>query len=113
MKELNFKFGEHIRKLREELGISQEELGFRANMSQTYVGQIERGEKTPSLETIKKLADGFGVTLPFVVSDLDGEYEELGENVKVIQRVNAKMWIMNMQKLYDMDAMADMLNRYN
>ena len=49
-------FGDRIRNLRNERDWNQEELAHRANIHQTYVGQIERGEKSPTIETIEKIA---------------------------------------------------------
>lgn len=49
-------FGEAIRARRRELGLSQEDLGFKAELHRTYVSQLERGLKSPSLATIEQLA---------------------------------------------------------
>ena len=49
-------FGERLRGLRKEEELSQEEISKKAGLDRTYVGKIERGEKSPSLETIEKLA---------------------------------------------------------
>lgn len=49
-------FGKHLRRLREEKGWTQEELADRAGMHFTYVGQIERGVRNPSLINLYKLA---------------------------------------------------------
>ncbi len=49
-------FGRQITSLRQRLGISQEELGFRIGVHRTYVSQIERGIKSPTLGVILKLA---------------------------------------------------------
>jgi transcriptional regulator with XRE-family HTH domain len=49
-------FGEAIRARRQELGISQEDLGFEAELHRTYISQLERGLKSPSLATIEQLA---------------------------------------------------------
>jgi transcriptional regulator with XRE-family HTH domain len=45
-----------IRQHRERAGISQEELGYRANLHRTYVSMLERNQRCPSLTTIGKLA---------------------------------------------------------
>jgi transcriptional regulator with XRE-family HTH domain len=45
-----------VRLRRQELGLSQEELGFRAGVHRTYVSQLERGLKSPSLGVILKIA---------------------------------------------------------
>ncbi len=53
-------FGRQVSRLRGRLGISQEELGFRAGMHRTYISQIERGRKSPTLSVILKLARALG-----------------------------------------------------
>lgn len=50
-------FGLKVQKRRKELGISQEELAFRAGFHRTYIGMIERAERNITLSNIKKLAD--------------------------------------------------------
>ncbi len=52
-------FGENVRKIRREKGLSQEELAFKANLHRTYIGMIERAEKNITLINIKKIADAF------------------------------------------------------
>ena len=42
---------------REKLGISQEELAHRAGLHRTYISDIERGARNPSLKTLSRLAD--------------------------------------------------------
>lgn len=53
--------GKRIRELRKEMGISQEELGFRANLHRTYIGSIERGEQNISIDNIHKIAKALKV----------------------------------------------------
>ena len=50
-----------IRNIRMELGFSQEELAFRADINRTFLSKVERGEKLPSHFTWYKLADALGV----------------------------------------------------
>lgn len=50
------KFGERIRSLRKEAGLSQEELADAAGLHRTYIGAIERGERNISLINIVQLA---------------------------------------------------------
>jgi len=56
-------FGERIRKLRKKAKISQEKLGEKAKLHPTYIGMVERGEKSPTLDTIVKLAKALDVSL--------------------------------------------------
>ncbi len=57
MEPLNAAFGQILSKLRKANGISQEDLADRANLHRTYVSQLERGLKSPSLKAIKALAE--------------------------------------------------------
>ena len=57
------RFGERVRKLRQSKGLSQEDLAFKAGMHRTYLGGIERGERNPSLRNIAAIAKALGVTL--------------------------------------------------
>lgn len=53
-------FGQVLRELRKARGISQEELAFRSGYHFTYIGQLERGKKSPSLRAITRLAAALG-----------------------------------------------------
>jgi len=55
--------GLSIRGLREKANISQEALGQIAGLHRTYIGAIERGERNPSVLSLKKIADALNVTL--------------------------------------------------
>ena len=52
----NRAFGEAVRESRVALGLSQEDLGFEAEMDRTYVSGIERGVRNPTVRTIARLA---------------------------------------------------------
>ena len=57
---IRLNFGERVRKTRQALGISQEELAFRSGLHRTYVGSVERGERNLSLENIFVFAKSLG-----------------------------------------------------
>jgi transcriptional regulator with XRE-family HTH domain len=57
------RLGLKIRRLREKANISQEALGQIAGLHRTYIGAIERGERNPSVLSLKKIADSLKVTL--------------------------------------------------
>ena len=57
------RFGKMVVCLRKERGLSQEELAFCAGISRSYMGVIERGEKSPSIDTIAKVAKGLKVSI--------------------------------------------------
>ncbi|MDQ2770548.1 MAG: helix-turn-helix domain-containing protein [Bacteroidota bacterium] len=57
-------FGQEVRRRRTERHLSQEELASRCGFHRTYIGQIERGERNPSLLNILTLCRTLGVSLP-------------------------------------------------
>lgn len=57
------RFGTRVRQLRKARGMSQEEVGEKADLHYTYVGGIERGERNPSLKSINKIAGALEVDI--------------------------------------------------
>jgi len=57
------KVGFNIRKVREGLELSQEELAFLAGLHRAYIGQIERGEKNIGLRNLEKIAKALNVNI--------------------------------------------------
>ncbi len=68
---LALRFGRLVRRLRNEAGWSQEEFAFRVGVHRTYVGAIERGEKTVTIETAAKIARALQMTLARLFADLE------------------------------------------
>jgi len=50
-------FGTVVKTLREELGLSQQELADYSDVDRTYISDLERGLYSPSLNTVYKLAE--------------------------------------------------------
>ena len=55
------KFGENLMLIRRRAKLSQEELGFRASLHRTEIGQLERGDRLPRIDTLVKLAGALSV----------------------------------------------------
>jgi len=51
----------NVRLLRHELGLSQEELAYKAKLHRTYMGMIERAERNLSVDNIEKIAKALEV----------------------------------------------------
>lgn len=58
--------GAAIKAERSTLGISQEELAYRAGLHRTYVSDVERGARNPSLESVEKLAQALELSVPML-----------------------------------------------
>jgi transcriptional regulator with XRE-family HTH domain len=54
-------FGKVLREQREATGVSQEALALNANVDRTFVSQMERGVRQPTLTTLYKLAQALNV----------------------------------------------------
>jgi transcriptional regulator with XRE-family HTH domain len=60
---ISIKFGERLRELRTQKGLSQEQLAHDANVHRTYIGMIERAEKNITLGNIEKIAKALNVEI--------------------------------------------------
>jgi transcriptional regulator with XRE-family HTH domain len=64
-------FGERLRALRASAGLSQEALAEKAGLHRNYIGHIERGEKTASLDVMVRLAGALELSLPDLLECFD------------------------------------------
>lgn len=80
---------DNIKRIRENAGISQRELARRINMSGQMISKIERGDTTPSLETLDKIAEALKVT----TNDLLAENETLSKQlINILKYLLAKIY---------------------
>jgi len=56
-------FAERIKELRKTMGLSQEKFALKIDMDRTYYASVETGKRNISIMNIKKIAEGFGLTL--------------------------------------------------
>lgn len=64
-------FGQEMRRLRELRGLSQEALGFQANLHRTYVSQLERGLKSPTLGVVLNVAAALSCSAAEIVGAVE------------------------------------------
>jgi len=69
-------FGRVLQELRTERGLSQEKLGFESDYHRTYISQLERGQKNPSLKAIFRLARALGVRPSEMIRRIESRGEE-------------------------------------
>ncbi len=63
------KLGERIRTERLRLNLTRAQLAENAGISDTYMGAIERGERSLTLDTLVRLVNRLGVTVDYLLSD--------------------------------------------
>ncbi|MDB4135029.1 helix-turn-helix transcriptional regulator [Flavobacteriaceae bacterium] len=61
------RFGNTVRDIRKEKGLSQEKLAHKANLHRTYIGMIERAEKNISLLNIEKISKALEVNVKILL----------------------------------------------
>jgi transcriptional regulator with XRE-family HTH domain len=65
---LSVAFGQVVRDLRTRAELSQERLGFLSKLSRNYIGQVERGENSPTLDAVSAIAKALGTTVRELIS---------------------------------------------
>lgn len=68
-------FGRVLRRLRQEAGLTQEALGFEADLRRTYISILELGQQQPTLTTILKLAKALNRTGQSIVGLVEAEIQ--------------------------------------
>lgn len=67
--------GQRIRNYRTQQGLSQEKLAELSGCHPTYIGQVERGEKNATIESIEKISNALDVPLSKLFEKLGGQSE--------------------------------------
>lgn len=63
-------FGNHLKKLREEKNLSQEELAHRASLDRTYISGVENGRRNISLKALNSVAKAMEINLAELFEDI-------------------------------------------
>ncbi len=78
MSENTRQIGERLRALRLAAGLTQERLAERAELHPTYIGQLERGEKNVTIESLLKITRALGMPPDQFFSHLPGPAAQPG-----------------------------------
>lgn len=94
MEDLIKRVGERIRFFRKERGLSQEELAYRATLHNTYIGQVERGEKNATIESLVKISTALDITVAELFHKTASQQKilsfELEEMVRLLENRSKK-----------------------
>jgi|GEM_PF-485089 len=95
--------GKRIREERLKLNLTQEKLAEDIELSTAYIGQIERGERSLTLENLALLANRVGVTIDYLLSDSVPPHSEILNNLWLQlmgeRTESEKLLVINMIKL--------------
>lgn len=64
-----FNYGERLRTLRRERGLTQEEVAMRADITTSYYGQLERGTANPTVGLLEKICCVMGISITDIFSE--------------------------------------------
>lgn len=73
-------FGQALRKRRLAAGLTQEKLGFDAELERVFISWLENGRKQPTFQTMIKLARALGCTAAELVTDAERLLDNKMEN---------------------------------
>ncbi len=60
---VNIAFGKKLASLRKSMGMSQEAFALECGFDRTYIGILERGEKSPTLNSLDKIAKALNISI--------------------------------------------------
>lgn len=69
-------FGERVKDLRKNIGLSQEKFALKINMDRTYLASVEAGKRNISLRNIEKIADGFDMSISELFEGVENEEKQ-------------------------------------
>ncbi|MCJ7645593.1 helix-turn-helix domain-containing protein [bacterium] len=64
-------FPKVLKRLREEKHLTQQQLAFESGLHRTYISQLERGIKSPSLDTLQKLSEALEIRLSELIIQIE------------------------------------------
>lgn len=90
--------GDRIRNLRNGRGWSQEELADKANVSRSFMGEIERGQASATIESLEKITNALEITLEDLFRNLQSPSES--KLALVMDKIN-KLGAENLKEMID------------
>ncbi len=84
MKDIKQLIGLRIYQLRKKLNITQSNLAEKANISDDSISRIERGERTPSIQSLSSIANALGVEIKEIFNFSDVIFKEKIKNEELI-----------------------------
>ncbi|MBP2002528.1 transcriptional regulator with XRE-family HTH domain [Paenibacillus shirakamiensis] len=95
--------GKRLRQERRKMHLTQEKLAEKIDVSDAYIGQIERGERSLSLDTLIRLANELGVTIDYLLQDSvmlrEDHFTEQVRQIMAERSLREKQMVLDMLKI--------------
>lgn len=92
--------GERIKYFRNKEGLSQEKLAWNANINPAFLGELERGKKSPTIKTLEKIADALHISLYEFFAGPGAMSPEEGE---ALRRITDRLRVLPVDRIQKMD----------
>lgn len=73
-------FGKNVRRARKAAGLSQVDLAADAGMAKSYMSEVERGRRNPTVAVISRIARALGINAADLMSGIPEAVTEVGDN---------------------------------
>ena len=101
MHDLAATIGKRIREVRNVQGISLEELSFKAGLNAAHLGQIERGLRNPTIETLERIATALDVSFYDLVCSSEALPRGQSETSEIRRKIDAQLSSMTLDEQKD------------
>ena len=101
MHDLAAMIGKRIREIRNAQGISLEELSFKAGLNAAHLGQIERGLRNPTIETLEQIATALEVSFYELISSSEVLPRRQSETNDIRRKIDAQLSSMTLDEQKD------------
>lgn len=73
-------FGDNVRRARKAAGLSQEDLAFQAGLARSYMSDVERGQRNPTVKVIGQIAAALKISAALLVEGIPEKIVETGSD---------------------------------
>lgn len=111
MSELSKVLGDRIRIVRNDKGLSMEELAHRANISTAHLGYVERGDRSPTMDMLGKITKALGITFEEFFTNFH-EPGEITGDTEITEEIDDTIlsYLINRLNALNMNEKKEMLN---
>ena len=101
MTDISAAIGKRIRTFRNAQGISLEELSFKADLNAAHLGQIERGLRNPTIETLNRIATALDISFYELIGSVEEVPQKQPETNEIKRKIDAQLSSMTLDEQKD------------
>lgn len=98
---IRFEIGSRIKAIRKRENLSQEKLAELAGLNTSYIGQIERGDKNPSVETVYKISKALKIDVSVLFENLTSTEDIKNQYSKAVYSLMFNLDEKTSKKIFD------------